>query len=94
MVTLKIENKSEEDISYNTFDWKMENFKGQLSEEVFSIIDSDTSLDEGELKQGGSVKGTIVFEEPKKDNGLKLHYYGNILSDEAEFYFVLNEKER
>ena len=94
VVTLKIENKSEENIPYSTFDWKMENSEGQISEESLAIIDSDTALSDGELKPGGSVKGTIVFEEPKKDKGLKLHYYGNILSDEAEFHFVLNGKNK
>lgn len=33
IVTLKIENKSDEKISYNTYDWKMINSQGQEDDE-------------------------------------------------------------
>lgn len=92
IVTIKIENKSEETISFNSLDWKMENSDGELSEPAFTIEDTDTALNSGDLKAGGSKTGTIVFEEPKDDSGLKLHYYGNIFtSDESAFHFVLGE---
>lgn len=91
IVTLKIENKSEETIDFNSLDWRMENSKGKVENETLSIEATDTALGSGDLKAGGSAKGTIVFEEPKKDKGLKLHYYGNIFtSDESAFHFVLN----
>lgn len=91
IVTLKIENKSDDVIAYNTFDWKMENSKGQLDGETFSTVNSDSALNSGDLKSGGTKKGTLVFEEPKKDKKLKLHYYGSMLNDESQFHFVLNK---
>jgi len=92
IVSLKIQNKSEETISYNTFDWKMENSKGQLDNETFSTINSDSALNSGELKPGGTKKGTLIFEESKKDKKLKLHYYGSMFDEESQFHFVLNNK--
>lgn len=34
------------------------------------------------LNAGGMVEGTLVFEQPQGDTGLKLNYYDNLLFDE------------
>lgn len=85
IVSVKIENKSEEKISYNPLDWKMENSNGQEESQTFTIIDSNTALSSGDLNPGGNVEGTIAFEQPKGDTGLKLNYYGNIFNENASF---------
>lgn len=91
IVTVKIENKSAEKISYNSFDWKMENSNGQETDTTFTTIDSDTTLSSGDLNPGGTVEGTLAFEEPKGDQGLKLNYYDNSLfDDEATFKIKIN----
>ena len=91
IVSLKIENKSDEKISYNPYNWKMENSNGQEESQTFTSIDSDTALSSGDLNKGGQVEGTIAFEEPKGDEGLKLNYYDNaLLDDEVTFQFLLN----
>lgn len=82
IVTINIENKSEDKISYNTYDWTMLNSQGQEDEESFTIIDSDTNLGSGELIAGGSKTGTIVFEENKNESSLKLLYYSDIFWNE------------
>ena len=82
IVTLKIENKSDEKISYNVYDWTMLNSQGQEDESSFSTIDNDTNLSSGELVSGGSKTGTIVFEEDKNDTSLKLLYYNDIFWNE------------
>lgn len=82
IVTLKIENKSDEKISYNVYDWTMLNSQGQEDESSFSTIDNDTNLSSGELISGGSKTGTIVFEEDKNDTSLKLLYYNDIFWNE------------
>lgn len=82
IVTVKIENKSEEKISYNTYDWTMLNSQGQENEEALAIIDSDTNLGSGELIAGGSKTGTMIFEEDKNETSLKLLYYSDIFWDE------------
>lgn len=89
IVHLKIENKSSKKISYNALDWKMQNSQGQEESETFTTIDNDISLNSGDLIPGGVKEGTVVFEESIDDNGLKLAYYSNIFSDEAQFYILL-----
>lgn len=91
IVSLKIENKSDEKVSYNPYDWKMENSNGQEESQTFTTVDDDTTLSSGDLNKGGKVEGTIAFEEPKGDDGLKLNYYDNtLLDDEATFKIILN----
>jgi len=89
IVKIKIENNTKEKISYNIYDWKMENSKGQEEGFAFTTIDSDTNLSSGDLNKGGYKEGTIVFEQPKGDKNLKLKYYENILKDEFSFEFKL-----
>ncbi len=91
IVGIKIENKSDEKISYNTFDWKMENSNGQEVDTAFTTVNTDTALNSGDLNVGGVVEGTLVFEEPQDDAGLKLNYYYNALFDEnASFKIKLD----
>ena len=89
IVTLSIENGTDEDLSYNFLDWTMINSEGQEDSTAFSIIDSDTNLSSGDLKPGGSKTGTIVFEEPKDDASLKLLYYANVLVDDEPTFEVV-----
>lgn len=91
IVSIKIENKSEEKISYNPYDWKMENSNGQEEEITFTTIDSDTALSSGNLNAGGIVEGTLAFEQPQGDGGLKLNYYNNsVFDEEASFKIKLD----
>lgn len=72
IVTVLIENNSDKEVSYNPFDFKMQNSQGQIESQTFTIIDSDTSLSSGDLAPGGSVTGTLVWEQPIDDDGLVL----------------------
>lgn len=89
IVTIKIENKSDQKISYNPYDWKMRNSQGQEEDGAFTTIDSDTSLHSGDLAAGGVKEGTIVFEEPKNDSSLKLLYFDNSLFDDEETFAII-----
>lgn len=91
IVTIKIENKSDEKISYNLFDWKMENSNGQEVDTAITIVNTDTALNSGNLNAGGVVEGTLAFEQPQGDTGLKLNYYYNALFDKnASFKIKLD----
>jgi hypothetical protein len=74
IVHLEIENAGEENISYNPFNFKMANSEGQIVDQALTIIDSDTALESGELAPGGTVSGTIVFEQPVDDPELQLQF--------------------
>lgn len=90
IVTVKIKNASKEKIDYNPFDFKLQNSKGQITDEAFSTVNQDTALQSGELAPGGEVEGSMVFEEPKGDKGLLLQYQDNMFSDDAKLQFKLN----
>ena len=89
IVTLKIENKSDSKISYNTYDWKMINSQGQEDDGAFTTVDNDTHLSSGDLIAGGTKTGTLVYEEPTNESSLKLLYYSSIFDDKSEFEIVI-----
>ena len=69
----------------------MENSNGQEVDTAFTTVNTDTALNSGDLNVGGVVEGTLVFEEPQDDAGLKLNYYYNALFDEnASFKIKLD----
>lgn len=91
VVTIKIENKSEEKISYNALDWKMADGTGDENSYAVWGNDNDTDLSSGDLNAGGTKTGTIAFEIPKGDNDLTLKYYETILSSERAFEFDITD---
>lgn len=74
IVTVSVENTSDDTISYNPFYFKMQNSQGQIESQAFTIVDSDTSLKSGDLAAGGKIEGTIAFEQPVDDADLTLIY--------------------
>lgn len=72
IVTVEIKNTSDKEISYNPLNFKMQNSQGQIENETFTTVASDTSLGYGKLANGGTVSGTIVFEQPINDPDLTL----------------------
>lgn len=83
VVTVEIENAGDENISYNPFDFKMANSQGQIVDQAFTTIDTNTALQSGELAPGGKVSGTITFEQPSGDSGLQLQYTPSFWSDKT-----------
>jgi len=81
IVTVNIKNNSDDKISYNPLDYKMQNSKGQITDMTFTTVDSKTALSSGELAAGGEVEGTVTFEQPKDDAGLVLIYQSNFFND-------------
>lgn len=80
IVHVKIANKGTEKIDYNPFYFKVQNSKGQITDETFTTIDQDTTLNSGELAPNGEIEGTIAFEEPQGDRGLVLQFQDDIFS--------------
>ena len=89
-VTLRIENKSKEKISYNALDWKMVNGDGAEAS-IYSITaEDDVELNSGELDAGGKIEGVIIWEQKIGDNNLKLRYYETIFDNDYKLQFTLN----
>lgn len=80
IIHVKIANKGTEKIDYNPLYFKVQNSKGQITDETFTTIDQDTTLNSGELAPNGEVEGTIAFEEPQGDKGLVLQFQDDIFS--------------
>ncbi len=83
MVTVTIKNTGKENISYNPYDYKMQNSQGQILDGTYSSINEATALGDGNLAVGGSVTGTLIFEQPKDDKALSLIYTGNMFTTEG-----------
>lgn len=89
IVTLKIENNSTKKLDYNEYDWKMSDSTGNEESHSWSTIDSDHSINSGSLDKGGVKQGSIVFEKPKGDKGLRLRFYDSFLDDDYTFQFII-----
>ncbi|WP_041140102.1 DUF4352 domain-containing protein [Beduini massiliensis] len=85
IVHIKIENKTEDKISYNALYWKMQNSNGQEDGYKITALDNINALNSGDLLAGGTIEGDLVFEEPEGDTGLKLAYYPSIMDSKAAF---------
>ena len=91
-VTLKIENKSDEKISYNALDWQMVNSDGVEDAWGALTADDDIQLSSGEIDAGGKVEGVLIWEQKIDDDNLRLRYYNNVVfDDEYTFEFKLDE---
>jgi len=87
IVNVTISNSGKENLAYNPFYFKMQNSKGQITDTAFASVNQDTALNSGELAPGGSVTGTVVFEQPVNDAGLILQYQDNVFADGTKLQF-------
>lgn len=74
VIRVTVENTGNSTISYNPYNFKVQNSQGQITDPAFTMIDQDTALQSGELAPGGKVSGTVTFEQPINDPELKLQY--------------------
>lgn len=80
-INLQIQNKSKETKDYNTLYWEIEDGNGDINSYMnAAFAQADDDLGSGNLAVGGTKKGSIVFEIPKDDTKLKLHYKPNLFS--------------
>ncbi|HEY8804617.1 MAG TPA: DUF4352 domain-containing protein [Clostridium sp.] len=84
VVTVLIKNGGTNEITYNPFDFKMQNSKGQITDMGFTTVNTDTALQSGSLASKGEITGTIAFEQPKNDKALVLKYSGSLFSSDVQ----------
>lgn len=80
-IQLKIENDSNNQISYNTFDWKMQDSQGVIKDISANTYMADGNLGSGNLAANGKVSGVLIFEVTNGDKGLVLQYNPSFWSD-------------
>ena len=81
-INVTISNKSNDKVSYNTFDWEIQDSNGTIEDYSDAMMaQADDALGSGDLAKGGTKTGSIVFEVPSGDAGLILHYKPSFWSD-------------
>lgn len=73
LVTVAISNNSNSSMSYNTYEFKLQDSNGVQQSESFAAL-SEGKLNSGDLAAGGKVTGKLAYQVPKDDAGLKLLY--------------------
>lgn len=73
-VQVTIKNNSGSNISYNTFDWKLKDSTGDIQTVDGAAFTIEGALNSGELAEGGTKSGFLVFQVPNGDTGLALQY--------------------
>lgn len=82
-VNVYIENKSDDKISYNVYDWELQDSDGDIKSAAGLTYSIDDGLGSGDLAKGGKKSGALIFEVPKDDAGLELHYKASFWSDKT-----------
>lgn len=80
MLTVTIKNNSGDKKSYNAYDWNIETSEGDIHS-YEAMAQGSNALNSGDIANGGKKTGTLVFEVPKNDTGLKVHYKANYFLD-------------
>lgn len=78
-VSVVYENKSQEAVSYNIFDWSYEDEGGARHQDT-AMIEGNDGLSSGELAPGGKVEGDIFFAP--KGKMVKVVYMPSMLAEE------------
>ncbi|MRA75625.1 DUF4352 domain-containing protein [Bacillus thuringiensis] len=80
IANLTIENGGKKEISYNPFDFNLQNSEGNIVDQAFTMVNEETQLNSGKLAPNGKITGTIAFETKKDDPKLQLIFKPNFLS--------------
>ena len=70
---VSIVNKSNSELSFNTFDWKIEDANGAIEGPSSTAFAASDSLGSGDLAVNGKKEGSVIFEVAK-DSKIKIHY--------------------
>ena len=80
-VTVSVKNISNSKISVGPFEFKLQNSEGAQETTTGLTYTIDDKFDSAELVPGGTRTGSLVFEAPKDDAGLKLIYNPSLFGD-------------
>ena len=74
-VNIKMDNKSDANVSYNSNEWEIQDSSGDIQKVDKRLqLTADGALHSGELAPGGSKTADLYFQAPSGDAGLVLHY--------------------
>ncbi|MGO5549650.1 DUF4352 domain-containing protein [Lachnospiraceae bacterium LCP19S3_B12] len=82
--SIKIENKSSEKLSYNSYDWELQDSDGDIqSIDAGLQFTVDGALNSGDLAPNGKKSADLYFQVPKDDANLMLHYKASFWQDKT-----------
>ena len=81
IVNVTIRNQGSQEISFNSFDFKMQDANGVQTSAHASSYSLPDALNSGSLASGGKVTGSLVFEIPEGD-AVKLIFQPSFWSNE------------
>lgn len=77
---VSIVNKSDSELSFNTFDWKIEDTNGAIEGPSGTAFTASDNLGSGDLAVNGKKEGSVIFEVAK-DSKIKIHYQPSFWSN-------------
>lgn len=89
ILSIILENKGSERITYNTNDFKMINENGQIDGYSWIAPNGIEQIGSGELAPQGKLEGKIVFQEPINSTKLILQYYANMFDSQPTFQIII-----
>jgi hypothetical protein len=87
VVHVKIHNANTQQATYNPFDFHVKSGAGNITDEEFMSPTSYTAnnkLDSGQLDQGGTVEGDIIFQVPVGDHNAELTWQPNFFGNSTQ----------
>lgn len=83
-ISIKIENKSDSKMSYNIYDWEIQDSDGDIQSVNGGLqFTVDGALNSGDLAPGGKKSADLYFQVPSDDSNLVLHYKSSLWSDKT-----------
>lgn len=79
-ITVKIENKSKNEVSYGPYNFKIKDSNGTITDHSIVTYSLEDNFQYGELAENGKVTSSLVFEVPKSDSNLSLIYESSFWS--------------
>jgi len=89
VVRMKIKNISSSKQTISTFNFKMQNNQGIEVDASWNSNIGGSSFN-GELLSNGEIEGTLYFEQPVENSGLKLAYYQTMFDNTPEFKYIMS----
>lgn len=79
-ITVNIKNISNKEISVGAHEFELQNSKGSIESIASPTYSLEDVFDNAKLISDGEKSGSMIFEAPKDDEGLKLVYKPSFLS--------------
>jgi len=90
VVNVAIKNGSNKVIDYNPYNFNVQNSAGQITDHEWVVFE-DTHLSSGQLLPGGSVSGTLVYEQLINEQQLILKYAPSYWNEDNLSFNLLEE---